>query len=90
MRTLLVCFLVAALLGFVFAEPIREKRFWLDDLKKVTKTLGDGLSKAADVVAGGVDSVTTGAGKLGSKLGKGLVKASDVVADGVDKIVSGF
>ncbi|GFR77706.1 hypothetical protein ElyMa_003976600 [Elysia marginata] len=49
MRTLLVCLLVVALLGFVFAEPAVEKRQLADVLRKLADKVEQDTQKVIDL-----------------------------------------
>ncbi|GFR68254.1 hypothetical protein ElyMa_005604200 [Elysia marginata] len=73
MRTFLVCLLVVALLGLVFAEPEVEKRF-IGSIKKAfndaTKTISDAIDDA----------------NLKQKLGDAQDTIQDVASTVADKI----
>ncbi|GFR77923.1 hypothetical protein ElyMa_005836600 [Elysia marginata] len=73
MRIFLVCLLVVALLGFVFAEPKVEKRF-IEGLKKA-------FNDAAKTINDAIDDAN-----LGQKLGQTKDKIQDAADKVLDTL----
>ncbi|GFR95503.1 hypothetical protein ElyMa_002695200 [Elysia marginata] len=87
MRNLLVCLLVVALLGLALAQPMVEKRSFVDSLKKTADKVKDATTATFDAGKKAVD-VTKKVVKGTVKVVKGAVKVGGKVKDAVQGVAS--